>query len=537
VFGPSNADPSSSGGQPEFEQTPGDKTELKSLHNPLSSRQWLHSADHVLPTRKAANEIMRLHFQHAYIHWIDRLQFMKWYQSTWTREDEPESLIEEQIQYANFNIMCAMVYQTEPNGLAQNQKQLAQTHYHRAQRLLHLNVLDLNRLDLLFTMLLSCQWFQSVNQIRQCRATVGLCITIAHNLGLHNPCTIESLPTQRQQQMARRAWHGVILIDRISAMTSAQPLQITQDLATSSPLFDAIDDEFLSNEKAPNTQPLEQPSFLLFFLEFCRLHLILGDVLVRLQDIRYDGRLDLDFNHIVEIDSNLERFHRSLAPELRVQRDKQNQLICTGQSVHLHARFLHIRILLYRTFFIQAAENAKKSEAVTSAFAEAVILQGLLVCVRTAQEILDLIDQSTKAEQQGQRIAPQWYHCVTYIFFAVTVLIAAQKFPTLVTVFDSNVDDSIRQALAVLSYYGKTHQSAERCRAALTALYKQPTAEQSSDTVPAEGEFEAENLSQQLHQTDHATASPVFDWDFEGLPDLIEGEGMEWLMFNPNVFD
>lgn len=122
------------------------------------------------------------------------------------------------------------------------------------------------------------------------------------------------------------------------------------------------------------------------------------------------------------------------------------------------------------------------------------------------------------------------------MFYAVTVLIAAQEVPAL-AVLASDLNGSIQRGLALLSHHGKVHKSAERCRTALTAVYKQPATDQLSNHVPTEHNSETENFSQQTRQTDGTSASAIFDWDLEGLPDLIEGEGMEWLMFNPNMFE
>jgi hypothetical protein len=538
IFGPSDTERTVNDDQNVPQQNSNNWTTLEQSQQPSVRPRRLHSAEYVLPTRKVADDLIELFFKHTYIPWIDRLKFVRWYERLWTEDTEPEDAVDEQIHYANLNIIFALVYQSEPERIAEDQGHLAESYFLRAQRLLQLNLLDLGSLDLLYALLLLTQWFQSVNNVRQCTSLVRLCIMIAHNLGLHVSKRIESLPNQYQQQLARRAWHGCILMDRITAMISGQPLQISQHVVKQTLLFEAIDDECLSTNKVDGVQPAEKPSKVSFFLAFCKLHIILGDVLA-FQESRHDGRSDIDVNHVIEIDNDLDRFWRALPPHLRVEKASQNELSHTGPMVHLHTRFLHIRILTYRVFFLRAAQNLKQSgSAPSTLFADAVTHVGLLTCIRAAQEILELIHTCLLADNQGPHLVPQWWHTVTYVYTAATILIAAHIFPAVVEeTTESNLWASIVQGFQILDHHSN-HKPAQRCKTALAVLCERHVNPASDTLVQSLNGLSTpvDTRIQGSSQMDAAQISADFGWDFTDPSDLFRGEGMESLLFNTNLF-
>jgi hypothetical protein len=510
--------------------------------NPTSARRKsIHTADYVLPTRKVADSLLGLYFKHTYIQWIDRLRFMRWYEGLWMGESEPEDSIEEQIHYATLNIIFALVYQTEPDQIAEDQGELAQTHFCRAKRLLQFDLLELNQLDLLRALLLLTQWFQSVNNVRQCASLVRLCILMAHNLGLHVPERIQSLPNQRQREMARRTWHGCILMDRITAMISGQPLQISQEVARQTPLFVAIDDEHLGTGTVDGVQPAGEPPMSTFFRAFCQLHIILGDVLEKTHGDRHEGRLVVDINHIIKVDENLDRFCKTLPPHLRLEKNNEYSSRYMGPTVHLHCRLIHIRIMLYRVFFLSAADRLKQSGPEPSQlFADAVTHQGLLKCVRAAQEILQLISTRLLVGDRGPRFIPQWWHTVTYVYTASTILIAAHIFPAVVEeTTASSLTESIAQGFQILDHHTEYKKSAQRCKTALAVLCKRHVNPTNGALNHASSEIPGP-VGAWSHDADHgvdvAQISADFGWDFMNPSDLFHGGGMESFLFNTNVF-
>jgi hypothetical protein len=533
VFGNSETERTTSDDRNGAIITFNDETALDKASQFYSQACSLPSTDYVLPPRSVADDLLDRFFKYAYIHWIDRLKFMRWYEKLWTGEERPENSIDEQINHAHLNIIFALAHQSEAEQITDVQERLAQTYFLRARRLLQFDLLELNRLDLIYALLLLTQWFQSVNDVRQCTTLVRLSILVANNLGLHLPNRIESFPTQRERQIARRAWHGCILMDRITAMVSGQPLQIPQHVARESPLFDAIDDEYLATDSSEGVQPSEIPPLPAYFRAFCELHIILGDVLEKLHHSRQDRTSFADINHILEVDSHLETFQQSLPPSLQVQKGLQNRSCQTGPMVHLHARFLHIKILLYRPFFLHASSKPK-NPSTSHLFSSAVIHQGLLTCVHSAREILDLIASRMLADAQGPHLVPQRWHTVTYVYTATTILIAAHIFPDLVRdITQPHLAASIAQGLQVLDHQSDANnQAARRCKMALDVLCERhifmPQLRTSQNEVGG-------RTGQQQDTVETAAEAGFCEFE-DTVGDLWSSEGMESLLYNTHLF-
>jgi hypothetical protein len=48
----------------------------------------MHTADHVLPSRRVADHLVDMHWKCSHVPWIDRLRFMNWYEGLWTGRDD-----------------------------------------------------------------------------------------------------------------------------------------------------------------------------------------------------------------------------------------------------------------------------------------------------------------------------------------------------------------------------------------------------------------------------------------------------------------
>lgn len=95
---------------------------------------------------------------------------------------------------------------------------------------------------------------------------VELAIRIAQDLGLDLPQTSRRLEIQRDQEMARRIWHGCVMMDRVLSMTFSRLPTISRACATCVPFPAAIDDEYLSRDSGLiGHQPPGEPSKMAFF--------------------------------------------------------------------------------------------------------------------------------------------------------------------------------------------------------------------------------------------------------------------------------
>jgi hypothetical protein len=197
--------------------------------------------------------------------------------------------------------------------------------------------------------------------------------------------------------------------------------------------------------------------------------------------------------------------------------------------------------MLYRVFFLRAAESLKRSSPTSSAlFADAVTHQGLLTCVRTAQEILELIYSRLTANDGDPHVVPQWWHTVTYIYTAATILIAAHIFPAIVKeVTASSLVTSILQGFQILDHHSEDHKSARQCKTALTVLCEQHVdlATAAPKHTPNGTATAADTWFPGPDHIDAAQVSADFGWDFASPSELFRGEGLDSLLFNTNLFE
>ncbi|KAM0277682.1 hypothetical protein ACHAQH_005625 [Verticillium albo-atrum] len=118
----------------------------------------------------------------------------------------------------------------------------------------------------------------------------------------------------------------------------------------------AVDDEFIISGSNDETcrQPEGIVSSNLFMVENIRLARILGNILASI----YGPSSCSDFSALVRLDGLLEDFRASLVDALRwwardpdLRAVTSRDFVLRRQSNVLHARFLHLRILLYRPSF------------------------------------------------------------------------------------------------------------------------------------------------------------------------------------------
>lgn len=451
-----------------------------------------------LPRRKVADDLLNRFWTHVYIQWLDCVEFQTWYENLWTSATGTEDKVEEKIRYATLNMIFALVCRTEPD-FEDDQDQLAQIYFGRAHELLQLSVLDLNHMSLLYALFLMLQWYQSVNDVKTCQSLIKLCLLIARNIGIDNTLGFES---QAKREMARRAWHGCILMDRIIAMVSGCPPQIPQSVAKATPLFADIDDRFLTYSGDDGVQPTDLFSTQGFFLHFCRLHLILGDLL---HEHHYSGR-GININHMTEIDTALHDFDDALPTELKYTASGSSTL---GQTIHLRTRYLYIQILLFRPCFTRLTDSLKQGHS--SRFSDVILNQGLLKCIGAAQELLELLDIRHSAGERGPGLIPQWWHTVGYVYTATTVIIAAHIFPEVMQIHHSDtLGRSIQQGFDILNSYKRYREPAQRCRRALQVLH---------------GRYVSPEIVQ--HSNFAVPSDPIdLSWAWEGLPELFDESAM-----------
>jgi hypothetical protein len=512
------------------------------------------SAEYVLPPRRVANLLLEMHWNCSQIifPWLDRLRFMKQYEALWTSDLNSDPFIDEQVFYCILNIIFALSYKIDPTIDSKQQETLSNAHFSRAQRLLSFNMLEISHLGMVQALLLMAQYLQSTSMPRQCFQCVSLAIWTAQDIGLDMPETLLPFQNQHEREIARRVWHGCILMDRVTAMTFGRPMRISQEIARMSPLPSAIDDEFLDESgSGERAQPPGQHSRLQFFVAYCELHIVLGDILL----VFYTARMQSGYSppgepahreisvgdehadKLLQFEKTLDLWHGKLEPHHKMDYDSRDELaplVFRRQAVSLQARFLHVRILLYRPFFSRPPAPSRTSgiNALPQhpQLADTISCHGLIACVQAAQQLIDLVSTHLSSEDNS-KLLPPWWHVISYIFTAGTVLVAAHLFQSVVDhISQPTLSTSVSQAFTSLQHFEGQRKSARLCKSALEHIYNKVLSPRTRMQSPEEACSDLDTNGQP------GNAEMGFSTDFlhyNGTLDDYDGTELLWLNSAP----
>ncbi|KAK4865055.1 hypothetical protein LT330_001678 [Penicillium expansum] len=322
--------------------------------------------------------------------------------------------------------------------------------------------------------------------------SIGTAIHIAQDLGLHLPATIESIKDSRERDLARRVWNGCIIMDRIASMTFGCALKVPQAVAKQG--LDTLG--LHSVEFASGTGNTALPSKVDFYISFCRLHHIIGDVLEtfynscdskadtdlsrNFNDVKLSSPLSYDkFASLFRIESDLCNWTETLHSYFRMPSDLEDPTptkYIIRQANMLHARYLSVRLLLFRPFLSQVRQPKEDNAPGVSLYSEDQIIghmvfQCQIRCVKAAGDMIDFITRNLPEQTQAYILPSNWY-TVSYTYMAVTILLAAQMSPEIVEYFSlARLRDLLQQARDILKGYEKYTTLASRCSAVLELIH------------------------------------------------------------------
>ena len=324
----------------------------------------LHLPDYALPPRQVADKILDIYFNevHIFYPWTHSTSFKERYESIWSPSGYPgpQSIQRGDIglggghcsQSSFFSALNAMFSLGCEFSDLPHKESASEMFSSRMRSLLQIDVLDKGDLSHVQALLLAAQFAISSEHPIRCYNIVGLACRIAVGLGLHTEKNAHRRSTL-ENEIRRRVWYGCLQMEMTVCMTLGRRpvLDMTDDVLIPS----AVDDELISSEVPSCSQPEGIPSQNLFMVENIRLAKVLGKILSSI----YWHSSSSDFSTLVRLESMLEEFRTSLVDVLRWwDRDSEPQRVLTErdhilkrQRNVLHARFLHLRILLYRPSF------------------------------------------------------------------------------------------------------------------------------------------------------------------------------------------
>ncbi|KAF7182366.1 hypothetical protein CNMCM7691_001846 [Aspergillus felis] len=459
-------------------------------------------SNYVLPPRKTADSLMEVYWRFVFPLYplVDSMHLRAEYIKLWTGAtlDSDENML-----MCTFNVIFALACQLADFIPPDEREASADAFFCRAKDLLHFNLWHGGSATLIQCLLLMAQYLQSTDSAHQCWIVTGLAIRNAQSLGLHLPQTIACLPSFQEQQLARKIWHGCVLMDRVISMTFGRPAMISKASCGSVPLPATVDEEYIPAALGGEVrQPADRPSVMAFYAKSLKLYEILNDILLSLYkpvpeenpediyDFYFNKGPDEGERTIFELDRALTKWTQSLPPHLRGETSsKPEDAVFYHQSVVLRARFLHVRMLLFRPIlskYCTAREITPHDPliSVNDSFPQRVAQQCSIICVKVAQEVIELIHSNTPADGSAGPL-PAWWYNILYVYTAATVLIAGRlRSAILEEVTETAITRSWNCALEILRSYHSCSSSARRCVAALEILYERVVSEGPQQNEP-----------------------------------------------------
>ncbi|PKS13398.1 hypothetical protein jhhlp_000169 [Lomentospora prolificans] len=475
-------------------------------------------AEFALPPRAAADKLLDLYFSsvHIFYPWMHSVSFQAEYQRLWTRDEREQERSLEKIDiglgggnyprhvfFSALNAMFALGCQF--SDLPSEEKRAASAmFYDRIKTLLRFDILDSGSIGQVQALLLVGQYLLGTQYPTRCWNVVGLACRMAISLGLQS-ASFSRDSSEVEAEIRHRVWYACLQMDMTVSMTLGRPhsMHMRHDV----PLPRPIDDENLVIGRDNNCQPEGTDSIIGFMVQNAKLAKILGQILDRIyhsksgtfgspEEIRAATVHSEDFTSISHLDSILEEFSSSVPDVLcwnRPRRDSATrQHVFKRQSNVLMARFIHLKVLLYRPSFTEYCTLARaqldgrsqggqndgnKPQTSATSLSMSLRAQCAVVCVRMARELILSVQKATEEQATGA-----WWYTLFYLMTSAIILILTECTPSLKNLLDpKEVDVAWERCLATLKLLGHNYSLARHYLHALNLLRQRSLAKYSGN--------------------------------------------------------
>lgn len=214
-----------------------------------------------LPQRDLANCLVDAYFLYVdgLLPFIHEPTFRAKYNRTWLGS-ETEAADDQSLSWlAQLNLVFAFGCEYDHKSLSPEQaRKSASRFFNRSKTILFADIFHAANLETMQTLLLMSHYMQSTTNINKCWSIAGLCIRMAHGMGLHlEPSRWNMGHVERE--IRRRLWWGCYVVDRGLSLRYGRPpncLERTADVRFPTP----IDSEFLVDDVDEPHQPEGKPA-------------------------------------------------------------------------------------------------------------------------------------------------------------------------------------------------------------------------------------------------------------------------------------
>ncbi|QYT01574.1 Zn(2)-C6 fungal-type domain-containing protein [Trichoderma simmonsii] len=420
-----------------------------------------------LPPRRVTDGLLDIYRKEAHIFhpWVHFDSFTALYRSIWSGDDLEEVVSDlpdiglggsncpTTVFYCALNAMLAEACQFSDIP-PQDKRSNSTMFYERARTLLQVDLLDSGSLSHIQTLLLVAQYLQCTEFATQCWNLVGMAYRMSVAIGLHHEEKSTGL-SSLEREMRRRTWHACLQMELIMSMTMGRPVQLGVEHNVPLPL--AIDDEYLSPTRCDCRQPDSIVSRNQYLVESLKLVQVLSQVLSTMYNATRDeeqkvssgvptSTMRAKLMDMLQIEASLDTFESSLHPSLKWDAYCSSMAandVFVRQSNVLHARILHLKLLLHRpalSLYCSPKGSSDPSSEITSGlnrFPNPYPADSAVACVKAACGLIDVIH---RAVVNGS--ASAWWYCVFYLISGSLVLALAESRDELVARLEANTLES-----------------------------------------------------------------------------------------------
>ncbi|KAK8149788.1 hypothetical protein G3M48_005541 [Beauveria asiatica] len=537
-------------------------TTLPRIRHSPSGDATYPEVDFVLPTKRTADELFETFWQFVdpIFPWLDKPAMSQAYETLWANDKQMQ--IDARMFHCILNLIFALACELgsfQGPGSKPSAKS-AGIFYSRAEQLMLCNLMELNSFENIQVLLLSALWQQNNCTPQRCLQSISLAIHIAQSIGLHLPAMIDGLTDLRDRQLARRVWHGCVILDKQAAMIFGSALKIPQTLAMVA--------DYPATSPAQASVPAN-PQISSFYSAYCQLHHILGHVLELFYLTKCKASLGSSENakrnngiymliklvpEVVRIESDLlswrQHLPRQLLPESRPRGISQENII-SRQANALQARHLCVRLLLLRPFLDPArseivAQNPAMIRNADCSITASIEKQCQLNCVDTARDLIGYLrrepERPLQLRSSGHGSQPFRRYIILYTYIAATVIIAAHLFPVLSEhVSSAELDNLIESACSILEVYDSSTKIARLYIVTLQRANEKvkrrrmcevPTRTDSTSVAAAPPVVDAQDIEQPQQVEDEVSSALDFDFLDALSPDNSSSAWNNWFFSN-----
>lgn len=313
-----------------------------------------------IPPRKVADNLLNLYwdFVDSAYPWLDRASIEKAYETLWSKHGQAELAMDERALHCILNLMFATSCVASQGEPPLSRYQSSVVFFDRAQELMSYGLMEIYSFEIIQILLLTAVYLQHDKVPQKCFRNIATAIHIAQELGLHVPETTDAISDPRERDLARQVWNGCVIMDRICAMTFGCVLKVPQSLAKQ-----GLNSLMLNSmEASRDTESVALPSKVNFYISFCRLHHIIGEVL----EIFYIPRDDADrdgnaspyfdkFASLFRIESELNHWAANLHPFFQMPSDLADPT--PTKHITREANILRARLVLNHSVSCHLADE------------------------------------------------------------------------------------------------------------------------------------------------------------------------------------